>query len=163
MNTSQMLKNPEQLVSFVDSLLVPVVDIMLLLPVSAMAEVIDKVEFSDASGERETGHYGLIEWREQTIPLVSIEAFTGGQAPDLDEQVRFAVLKAFGEDAEVEFYALVIQGYPRSTRVTPTTDLRPDASREEQPPGILMYAMLDEQPAAIPDLAYVESQLTVND
>lgn len=160
MNIDQTLSGPEQMVSFVDTLVVPTADATLLLPVSAVAEVIDYVE---PNAHQDSDHpnwlNGYILWREQNVPLVSIEALAGGQAPVLNKQTRFAVLKAFREGVGAGYYALVIQGYPRSSRIMPTSDFRPDSEREERPSGVLMYATLDDQPVTIPDLAYIESQL----
>lgn len=154
---NQALQAAQQLVSFVDSLLVPIVDSTVLLPVSAISEVIDSAEPQPSDNQPDWG-YGTIGWRDQQLSLLSYEALIGGEKPELTDELRFAIFKASDEDSDFGFYALAIQGYPRSVRITPTSDFRP---QEEQPEkeGALMHANLDEQPVVIPDLAYIEKQL----
>lgn len=149
---------PRQLVSFVDSLMVPIKEATLLLPVSAVSEVVEKLPVSAV----ESGHQwylGTIQWREQDIPLVCYEALIGGELQSLTENARIAILKASGEKTKFGFYGVVTQGYPRSVRITPTSDFRPQGD-EALDAGVLMYATLDDNGVVMPDLAYIEKQLS---
>ena len=76
----------------------------------------------------------------------------------INEQGRLAIFKAADEQSDFEFYALITQGYPRSVRVTPTSDFRSQGNQPDEN-GVLMYATLDDQAVIIPDLSHIEGLL----
>src|SRR5690554_242132 len=75
----------------------------LLVPVTAVAEVINtrvRVEDTVADGAL----YGWIHWRDQRIPLLSLDVLLGGARPPLGTENRLLVLNAIGALAETGFY-----------------------------------------------------------
>ncbi|UTW44365.1 chemotaxis protein CheW [bacterium SCSIO 12696] len=154
---NQLVNAPQQLASFVDSLLIPIVGTTLLLPVSAVSEVLDDIQLQ-TEDNLPGWLYGTAVWREHQLPVICYEALVGAEKPAIGEQSRLAVLKAADENSPFEFYGLVTQGYPRSARVTPTSDFRAQGNQSDES-GVLMYATLDDQAVIMPDLADMERRL----
>ncbi|MGS2722820.1 chemotaxis protein CheW [Porticoccus sp. GXU_MW_L64] len=154
---NQLVHTPQQLASFVDSLLLPIAATTLLLPVSAVSEVLDDIPLQRAD-DLPAWLYGTVQWREHSLQVICYEALVGAEKPAITEQSRLAVLKAADENSEFEFYGLVTQGYPRSARVTPTSDFRAQGNEPDEQ-GVLMYATLDDQAVIMPDLAEMEQRL----
>lgn len=134
-------------------LLVPLSDRTLLLPNVAIAELIPYRAPQPEAG-RPDWYLGQVAWRDLPLPLLSFEAAAGGE-PVVGATPRIAILNALGGRDKVKFIALLIQGIPRSMRVT--RDL-PSAGRA---PGLLELDVvrLGDQDAVIPDLAALEARL----
>ncbi len=126
----------------------------LLVPITAVAEVVNTIETpqEDAAGG---ALYGWINWREERIPLLSFEALAGGQRPALDSGDRMVVLNAIEDVAEQGFYALLLQALPHPLQITPETRLEQDHSDAL----ILMETAVEDGTAAVPDLAAVEARV----
>ncbi|MDM3872059.1 chemotaxis protein CheW [Porticoccus sp. W117] len=154
---NQLVHTPQQLASFVDSLLIPITGTTLLLPVSAVSEVMDDIQLQTAD-DLPAWLYGTGAWREHQLQVICYEALVGAEKPAITEQSRLAVLKAADENSEFEYYGIVTQGYPRSARVTPTSDFRAQGNEPDEN-GVLMYATLDDQAVIMPDLAEIEQRL----
>ncbi|MCV6603698.1 MAG: chemotaxis protein CheW [Porticoccaceae bacterium] len=154
---NQLVHTPQQLASFVDSLLIPITGTTLLLPVSAVSEVLDDIQLH-TEGDLPAWLYGTVSWREHQLPVICYESLVGAEKPAITGQSRLAILKAADENSEFEFYGLVAQGYPRSARVTPTSDFRAQGNEPDES-GVLMYATLDDQAVIMPDLAEMEQRL----
>src|SRR5690554_4998041 len=77
----------------------------LLMPITAVAEVINTIAMPE-SGNDKTPLYGWLNWREQRIPLLSLEQAMGGERPALKLNNRMAVLNAIGPAQGLGFYAI---------------------------------------------------------
>lgn len=135
------------------ALLVPLGDRNLLLPNVAVAELIPYRNVQTGEG-LPAWFLGQVAWRDLKLPLLSFEAAAGGQAcvgPD----ARVAVLNALGGRPAVKFIALVVQGIPRSLKVS--SDV-PRAS-EKLAPLELDAVRIGELIAKIPDLIGLEQKL----
>ena len=155
---NQLVQTPQQLASFVDSLLIPIAGTTLLLPVSAVSEVLDDVDLQPAGESTPDWLYGTTHWREKEISVLCYEALVGAEKPQVNDQSRLAIFKAADENSDFEFYGIITQGYPRSVRVTPTSDFRSQGNQPDES-GVLMYATLDDQAVIMPDLSDIERQL----
>ena len=159
---NQLVHHPQQLASFVDSLLIPITGTTLLLPVSAISEVVDEIDLYPAEESDPDWIYGTAQWRDNEVKVLCYEALVGAGAgadkPAINEHSRLAILKAADEQSDFEFYGLITQGYPRSARVTPTSDFRSQGNQPDES-GVLMYATLDDQAVIMPDLADIERRL----
>ncbi|MFA5631733.1 MAG: chemotaxis protein CheW [Porticoccaceae bacterium] len=88
----------------------------LLVPVTAVAEVVntrERVESAAADGAL----YGWIHWRDQRIPLASLDLLLGAERTALAVHNDLLILNAIGALAELGFYAVRLQGLPTPVQV----------------------------------------------
>jgi chemosensory pili system protein ChpC len=134
------------------ALLVPLSDRTLLLPNVAVAELIP---FRPQAGQDTSGWFlGQVAWRDLSLPLLSFEAASGGQA-ETGSRARVAVLNALGGRGHVKFIALLVQGIPRSVKVDASL-ARADVTLA---PLELEAVNLGDIQARIPDLVALEQKL----
>lgn len=144
----------ETSVDRVSGLVLTLSDRRVLVPITAVAEVVDSVA-AIREGRADGGAlYGWIDWREERIPLLSFEALAGAERPALDSGSRMVVLNAIHDAAETGFYALLLRALPHPLQVTPETRLR-----ERDDDLVLMETPDDEGAIAIPDFAALESRV----
>lgn len=135
------------------ALLVPLADRNLLLPNVAVAELIPYRNVQ--TGEGLPGWFlGQIGWRDLKLPLLSFEAASGGVA-HVGPDSRVAVINALGGRPAVKFIAVVVQGIPRSLKVS--SDLARAA--ETLAPLELDAVRIGELIAKVPDLIALEQKL----
>ncbi|WP_160151696.1 chemotaxis protein CheW [Microbulbifer sp. ALW1] len=136
----------------VSSLLLPLSDGQLLVPVDTLSEII-ALQSPVSAFDAPDWYMGELHWRELRLPLVSFEVMRGNPMPILRSNCRIAVLSSGNADGDLPFFAVVLQGTPRLVRVTPD-DL---AGREgECAMGELMHVALSGEAAVIPDLGALE-------
>lgn len=114
----------ETSVDRVSGLVLTLSDRRLLVPITAVAEVVNSVAVIREEGVDGEPLYGWIDWREERIPLLSFEALAGAERPALDSGSRMVVLNAIHDVAELGFYALLLRALPHPLQVTPETRLR---------------------------------------
>lgn len=135
------------------ALLVPLSDRSLLLPNVAVAELIPYRNVQTGEG-LPAWFLGQIAWRDLKLPLLSFEAASGGVA-SVGTGARVAVINALGGRPAVKFIAVVVQGIPRSVKVS--GDLA--RATAELAPLELDAVLLGEEVAKIPDLIALEQKL----
>ena len=96
----------------VRSLWIPLRGMNLLLPNVAVAEVVPYRE-PEALEQAPDWMLGVLNWRNQRIPLVSYELFCRQDAPDATQRARILVMNNTRGDARLPFYAMVTSGIPR--------------------------------------------------
>lgn len=138
--------------------LVPVGNLRMLLPNATVAEVITYATPEPIAGAPEW-LLGRIAWRGWRVPLVSFTKLADAEEGDAELSVRVAVLKAFGDNPDVPFVAVVTQGFPRLTTlnaelIIPTHDGKP------LPRGVKAQVLVRDDIAVIPDLEGIESEVT---
>ena len=140
----------------VNSLLLPTAVTGLLLPMTAVAEVLTCNALDFPADPSSPWLYGWITWREQSIPLISWESITGGEAPALKSNSGpVAVINAIGPAAHLGFIGLRLEHFPRPVHVE-DKDLLDSTGTEAQEAGVLMRASLDGVPAVVPELSLIE-------
>ena len=144
---------PQNSVSSLTALLVPLADRTLLLPNVAVAELIPYRAPQVTPGLPDW-FLGQVAWRDLQLPLLSFEAASNGQA-QIGPGARVAVLNAMGGRDKVKFIALLVQGIPRSMKVEDNL-VRANAELE---PLELDAVQLGEAVVKIPDLAGLEQKL----
>ncbi|AMX01353.1 chemotaxis protein CheW [Microbulbifer thermotolerans] len=134
------------------SLLLPLADGQLLVPVDTLSEVI-AMQTPVAAYDAPAWYLGELNWREQRLPLLSFEVMRGGPLAAVSESGRIAVLNSGNPGGDLPFLALVLAGTPRLVRVTPE-----ELARRDQPchQGELMHVALSGEEAVIPDLTGLE-------
>ncbi|MBB3061002.1 chemotaxis protein CheW [Microbulbifer rhizosphaerae] len=136
----------------VSSLLLPLADGQLLVPVDTLSEVI-AMQTPVAAYDAPDWYLGELNWRELRLPLMSFEMMRGQSLPAMHGSCRIAVLCSGNPGGRLPFFALVLQGTPRLVRVTPD-EL---AGRERGcSQGELMHVALSGEEAVIPDLGALE-------
>lgn len=142
-------------ISEVASLLIPLHEKQLVLPNVTVAEIIPyraPTAISDHAGWL----LGQLEWRNIHIPVLSYEILNGGTNPPLDG-ARLAVVNGTGLNANLSFYAILIQGIPKLTHVT-EDDIVIVEAMHSGPYDQMAVSLFDEQ-AMIPNLEMIENEL----
>ena len=132
----------------------------LLLPNANVAEVLAGVQ-SEALDNVPAWLLGRIEWHGWQVPLVSFAQLAGLEqetAPAQDRNNRVVVLKALGGNAELPYFALPAQGFPRLVTVL-RDSLLADATEEALPEGVQMRVLLGDEAALLPDLDVLEAKI----
>lgn len=141
----------------VRSLLVPLDGEFLLVPNSAVAEILTYRETSPVP-DAPDWFVGMLSWRSQLIPVIAYEAITGGEAPAVSPRTRIAVFNVVGANpAYLRFYAIVTQGFPSLINID-NSSLAP-VSQDGERAGVLSKVLVAGRPATIPDLDYLEARL----
>jgi chemosensory pili system protein ChpC len=135
-------------------LLMPLADRMLLMPNVAGAELIPYRAPQAVQG-MPAWFLGQVQWRDLSLPLLSFEAASSGQAQPVSNTARVAVLNAVGGRNHVKFIALLVQGIPHSIKVDASL-ARADVALA---PLELDAVNLGDVQARIPDLVGLEQKL----
>ncbi|WP_323845880.1 chemotaxis protein CheW [Microbulbifer magnicolonia] len=136
----------------VSSLLLPLADGQLLVPVDTLSEVI-AMQTPVAAYDAPTWYLGELNWREQRLPLLSFEVMRGQPLTAASYSGRIAVLNTGNPRGDLPFFALILQGTPRLVRVTPDELARRERACRQ---GELMHVALSGEEAVIPDLSELE-------
>lgn len=129
----------------------------LLLPNATVAEVIT---YSEPEPVHNAPHWllGRLRWRGWQLPLVSFARLTGWAEEEGELGAKVAILKLFGGDEKMPYFALLSQGFPRLVTVSRAT-LLADADATALPPGVQQRVLLNDDHAVVPDLAALEELL----
>jgi chemosensory pili system protein ChpC len=141
----------------VRSQLIPLHNMRLVLPNTAIAEVISyhKPQPLDNMPPWLTG---MLPWRGLQIPLISLETAAMEQAPQTHRRSRVVVLNTLTGSDPLPFYGVISQGIPRLMGLDHSTIL--DAPNAEQAQKfVLRQVVVEGHPAAIPDLHAIEGEL----
>lgn len=130
---------------------------MLLLPNTAVAELVGWQQPEPLPGgvRHEDGLIGRISWRGQFLPLLSFEVLAGEEEPVVSQASRIAIFNSLDPSVGLEFYAVLLQGIPRSLQV----DSRLRQIQEPLRSGELEAVQLDGKTLFIPDLESIEHRL----
>lgn len=151
---------PEK-INTIRSLLISIQGGRLLLPSAVVAEVKPYKEVISAShktiGTMPTWLLGIIEWREQHIPLISIEKILSLPLAPLTTESHIVVLYGLEFIQLTPFYAFVAASIPRVLSVS-EDDLT--AYREIKRNGLVFSAKLSEKETVfLPDVSFFENLL----
>lgn len=137
--------------------MVPVTAGRLLLPNATVAEVISYTQ-PEAIPNAPAWLLGRLAWRGWRLPLFSFPMLTGELEDESRSNARVAVLKALGGNAAIPFLALLAQGFPRLTTITPDL-LIPTSDENPQAPGVRAEVLVRDDRAIIPDLDAIEEMV----
>ncbi|MBS0557910.1 MAG: chemotaxis protein CheW [Proteobacteria bacterium] len=136
-------------------LMIPVTGGRVLLPNATVAEVI-----TYATPEKITDApdwlLGRLSWRGWRLPLFSFAMLSGGAQKESYTNAKVAVLKALGGNAKMPFLAMLAQGFPRLTTITPDL-LIPTGDESAQPQGVHAQVLVRDDQAVIPNLGQIEA------
>lgn len=140
----------------IHSLLVPMWRNPLLIPDTAVAEVIG---FSVPETESAAPwHLGDIFWRGLRLPLLTIETELPS-VEDIGRRARIGILNSASGNEDVPFMAILINGIPRlqNIRAEDLTEVEATEVKEARPRGIKAYAHFGDILVALPDMSEIES------
>jgi len=141
----------------VRSQLIPLHNIRLVLPNTAIAEVISyhKPQPLDDMPPWLTG---LLSWRGLQIPLISFETASMDQAPQTSRRSRVIVLNTLTGSDQLPFYGILAQGIPRLMGLDGSNILDAPNAQEGQK-FVLRQVLVEGHPAVIPDLNAMEGEM----
>jgi len=147
MNTSQSVR----------SLLIPLSSGWLLLPGAMVAEVIP---FRAPDQPKRDGGWlkGLLQWRDQNVPLISFEQLAHLEAPNVTDNPRIVICYGIRNTKKLPFYGLSIPTIPLSVNVNENT-LKSPLPIAEHYHGLLASVVVVNKTAWIPDIDYIEKCL----
>jgi chemosensory pili system protein ChpC len=135
--------------------MIPVTAGRVLLPNATVAEVIT---YATPEKIPNAPHWllGRLSWRGWRLPLFSFAMLSGSAKEESLTNAKVAVLKALGGNAKMPFLAMLAQGFPRLTTVTPDL-LIPTGDEKEHPMGVHAQVLVRDDQAVIPNLGQIES------
>lgn len=135
--------------------MIPVTGGRMLLPNANVAEVITYVR-PEPIADAPDWLLGTLNWRGWHLPLFSFSMLTGQAREEKYINARVAVLKALGGRPKLPFLALLVQGFPRLTTITPDLLVSADDGMGEVV-GVRASVLVRDDHAVIPDLSAIES------
>lgn len=134
--------------------MIPVTGGRVLLPNATVAEVIT-YSVPEKIANAPNWLLGRLSWRGWRLPLFSFAMLSGTSNEESYSNAKVAVLKALGGNAKMPFVALLAQGFPRLTTVTPDL-LIPTGDESAHPPGVHGHVLVRDDQAVIPNLGQIE-------
>lgn len=144
----------EQTAAQITGLLLTLSDRLLLLPNTAVAEL---VAYRNVQPAENSPNWllGQIAWRDLSLPLLSFEAAASDAPVNLDN-ARVVIINAIGGRVNFRFFALLIKGIPRSVRIDHSLQRLADEPLQALE---LDAVSIEGEVAKIPDLAGLEQKL----
>ncbi len=142
------------------SLLIPLHQERLILPRACVAEVVRYAPSGPLPSGSPAWYRGFISWREQQIPVVSLETLAGLESVAPGGRTRVAILQAIGGQLRTGYFGVLTEGFPQLIRIN--RDVIQRQERQAWPadgPIIAQVRMINEYPL-IPDLERIEAALT---
>jgi len=141
-------------------LLVPLGADQLLLPSAVVAEVSPYSEPESPSKKKPNRMLGIINWRNQRVPLLSIEeALSLPLATSATKKYHTVILYGLESTQTMPFYAFISSNAPHALKVTEKNLSNP--SRANVRPGVVFKLKVNQnETALLPDLSYLENLLT---
>ncbi len=137
-------------------LMIQVTNGRVLLPNATVSEVITYVDPEPVENSPEW-LLGRIRWRGWRLPVISFSQMAGWAKKEGSLNAKVAVLKALGGNPRLPYMAILSQGFPRLTAVSP--ELLVPGADVDFAPGVQMNVIVRDDEVAIPDLIGMENML----
>lgn len=141
----------------VNCLFVPLHDTALLVPMSAVAEVIQTVKVEEQA-DAPVWFDGWLEWRQKRVPLISFESLDNGDRQGVSDNATALVMNTLSQDKGLSYYALQAQGFSHLVRIAEDDPLQ-QLEGHSNLPHVLMDIELDGRILQVPDLESLEAYL----
>jgi chemosensory pili system protein ChpC len=132
------------------TIVAPLLDGHVLLPNSAVAEVLD---FNSPEPFKQAPKWllGELAWKGWQVPIISFEQLVNAkERSSVTPRSRILIIKTLGESTQVNYIGLVIQGLPKLKKVTAETLVEIPA--DDLPDTLFSNVNIDELTAVIPEL-----------
>ena len=143
-------------VESVRSLWVPLDGVNLLVPNVAIAEVINYQPL-DILQDGPDWLLGSLRWRDNEIPVISMESLCGHSLPQSENSARISVLNSVQMQTEMPFYAMVTADIPRLIYADADALGESLAATRTLPGSVADCVQIGSEEALIPDLDVVQS------
>ncbi|MCW8925615.1 MAG: chemotaxis protein CheW [Xanthomonadales bacterium] len=133
------------------TILAPLDDGHLLLPNSAVAEVL---AYKQPEPFRKAPNWllGEIAWHGWQVPIICLEQLINKKHRNsVTPKSRILVIKTLGESTQVNYIGLLIQGLPRLKTVTPKN--LGELATDDLPDALFSRVSIDDLEAVIPELS----------
>lgn len=141
----------------INCLFVPLSESALLVPMSAVAEVIQTLEVS-AQEDAPVWFDGWLEWRQKRVPLISFEALNSEAGQGISGNSSALVINTLSPERGLRYYAIQAQDFSHLVRIAEDDPLQ-QVDGQGDIPYVLMHVELDGQIMQIPDLESLETYL----
>ena len=142
--------------SAVRCLLVPINQGQLLLPTAMVAEISHYIR-PEAVATQPEWLLGMIHWRQQRLPLLSIESLLSLPLETTTPRQRTVVVYGLEAPQQLPFYAFLAIDIPKT--ITVVAEQLGHFSTEV-PQGLMFSVQMPEQETVwVPDLGYLETLL----
>lgn len=140
------------------ALLVPVQRQRLLLPRTAVREIVRYTE-PESIDNAPNWLQGTVSWQGHRLPLISFEGLCGKEIPEPNSRTRIAIMTAINEEMPHKAYAMYVEGFPQLIGIK-ETDLSVDeeARFPDGCPIISQLKLFNDRPQ-IPNLDYIETKI----
>ena len=126
----------------------------IVLPNSAIAEIVPIRNIINVAN-KPGWMLGYLDWRGNSVPLVSFEALGGVRMPSLASgEVKAAVVYAIGGDKDFPFMSFLVQGAPQVVNVIESDII--ENKEEIHHPAIEQKVLVKGEMASILDLEKLE-------
>ena len=139
----------------VRSLWVPLREMNLLLPNVAVAEISSYRVPVHVDGMPDW-FLGMAPWRDQDIPVISLEAVCGMAVPSNPVFSRLMIVNSVNPDSTLKHFAIVTAGLPGLIQFGEDTA---DEVGSESYDGLKCIVRIGNEQAVIPDLPYLQGLL----
>lgn len=130
----------------------------LLLPNAAVIEV-RGLEGMRMRTEPPGWLLGFVRWREQELPVVSLEGLLGRPLPLKSRRTRLLIINSVGTSLNTGLMALICQGYPHLTALNRSA-MQPAVLEARDPDELVLSRVrVANTQALIPDLETMESKI----
>ena len=99
------------------AMLIPTMDDVLLIPGTVVAEIISWQDPDSRETEKPDWYFGDISWRGLKVPAVSFEGANNNPVKQRGIETRWAVMNGISGNDQLPFYALAVQGIPRTLKL----------------------------------------------
>jgi chemosensory pili system protein ChpC len=134
----------------------PLQDMSLLLPNSAVAEIIGYTEPEEGS-EGSDWYDGKISWRGAMVPIISVEKMCQSESIEPGARSRIAVVYNLNGDQSMPYFGIILQDIPRAYLAEEERLLETSLSVDCEYLATQADAMIDR--LYIPDLDAILSSL----
>jgi chemosensory pili system protein ChpC len=138
-------------------MLIPVRQGRLLLPSSAVAEVIG-YRTPDPVPDRPAWLQGMVSWHQREIPVIDFEHLIGRTDNRVGIRQRIAVCYGIGQHVKWPLVGVVAQGIPRLLRVGEDAIQIASGAQAGEEPVRMMMSIAGEN-LLVPDLEYLQGCL----
>lgn len=150
-----------QAASTIASQIMPLNDERVILPNTAIAEIISFTQPDAVPASVKNAPdwlLGMVAWRGISVPVIAFEKMLGGKFEPPGKRARLAVLNVVGDVAGVPFIAIPTQTIPQLMQVNQATISVVEDSGETNP-AVACHVVVAGNTAIIPDLDEVERQV----
>ena len=129
-----------------DKLVFPSESIVEIVPIRNIINVANKPNWM----------LGYLDWRGNSVPLISFELLNGVRMPSLASgSVRAAILYSLSDDEQFPYFAMLVQGAPEVVNIVPS-DIVDDASSQSSNPAVDQTVLIKGEFASIVEMYKTE-------